>query len=147
MKLDIYTDGGCRPTNPGPGAWGYVVLEGDNKVIESSGFSNDTTNNKMELQAVIEALNYLYNMMYVDRGSFTVYSDSAYVVKGMNEWMEGWKKKDWVKVKNVKQWKQLDDLQSLFHYNIKFVHVRAHNGNKWNEYVDELCTETILEKQ
>ena len=145
MKINIYTDGGARPTNPGPGAWGFVILEDNTILLEDSDFEDGTTNNKMELQAVIQALNSLYTIKKPkDLPMITVHSDSAYVVKGMNEWMKGWKAKSWAKVKNVEYWQELDELRETYNNNIKFVHVKAHNGNQWNEYCDEMCTNTIL---
>ncbi|MBX2848415.1 MAG: ribonuclease HI, partial [Acidiferrobacterales bacterium] len=105
-KVEIYTDGACRG-NPGPGGWGALLLYGDEKK-EIYGGEDNTTNNRMELMAAIEALTAL------KRGcDLTLYTDSQYVRKGITEWIENWKKRNWQTaakkpVKNADLWKELD---------------------------------------
>ena len=152
MKIEIYTDGGCRKLDSlhstGPGSWGYVMLEDDSVVLEDSSYVHDTTNNRMELQAVTSALKALLSIKSADKlPMVTVNSDSMYVINGITVWIKNWKKKNFAKVKNVEFWKDLDSTVEKFNHNIKFVHVKGHNGNIWNEYVDEMCTQTIINKK
>ncbi len=137
-KYEIYTDGACS-NNPGPGAFAFIVIK-DNKEIERvSKKFEDTTNNKMELMAVIEALK-KYSKYEV-----VIYTDSEYVKKGITEWINNWKIKNWKTankkdVKNKDLWILLDELKNE---NIIFKWVRGHSGNHWNEEVDALAVETI----
>ena len=109
-KVDIYTDGACKG-NPGPGGWGAWLIAGENSK-ELCGGELNTTNNRMELMAVIEALNALNRSCDV-----VVHTDSQYVQKGISEWLEGWKARGWrtaskAPVKNVDLWMALDEAQS-----------------------------------
>lgn len=132
MKIDLYTDGSCLG-NPGPGGVGIVVIIGD-KVQDKLSFGDTmTTNNKMELQAAIAGIQYV-NDTY-DNPEITVYTDSNYVVRGINEWIVGWKKKKWNNVKNVELWQILDSISS----GCKFVWVKAHADNVYNNLADELA--------
>jgi len=134
----IYTDGGCDP-NPGVGGWGAVLMYGDH-YKELSGGEPETTNNRMELTAVIVALESLSRSCSIE-----LYTDSEYVKKGITEWMPGWKKKNWKRkggsLKNVDLWKALDVLNST--YEIDWRWVRGHSGDPLNERCDELATEQI----
>ncbi len=134
-KLQIYTDGSCNP-NPGPGGWGAVFLF-KGKKSEICGGQLDTTNNRMELTAVIEALRHLN-----ERRSVEVFTDSQYVQLGISQWIHSWKKSNWKRgkagsVKNVDLWKELDRLNQF--HDVKWHWVKAHSGTPWNEYVDQLA--------
>lgn len=137
QKVTIYTDGACRG-NPGNGGYGCVLLYTDSKdeihrKEFSEGFS-DTTNNRMELMAVIVAVEALKHPCKLE-----IYSDSKYVVDAFNQnWIEGWIKRNWKKVKNIDLWKRL--LAALEKHQYKFIWVEGHAGNKENERCDELAT-------
>jgi len=134
-NVQIYTDGACRG-NPGIGGWG-AILSCNGKVKEIYGGEQETTNNRMEMMAVIQALATL------TKGSdITLHSDSKYVLQGINDWMPNWKKKNWKTaakkpVKNVDLWKQIDQLAQ--EHSIKWVWVKGHSGNAGNERADELA--------
>ena len=142
----IYTDGSCLG-NPGPGGWGSVIFLGDQENsqarLEISGSQKDTTNNRMELTAVMESLN-----MFKEPATIKLVSDSEYVVKGANEWLEGWKKRQWRKsssnklVINSDLWQKLDGLLAL--HTVDLLWTRAHVGSKWNERADELAVQAAL---
>ena len=134
-KVTIYTDGACSG-NPGPGGWG-AVLSYKGKVKEISGAELETTNNRMELLAVIEALNILKRSCHV-----VIYTDSKYVLQGATEWMEGWKAKNWQKkggLKNVELWQALD--QAISRHTIEWQWVKGHSGDAGNERADALAVE------
>lgn len=134
-SLTIYCDGGCFP-NPGKGGWGFVCVENGD---EKSGGVLKTTNNRMELQAVLEVLDYC-KKNHPGR-VVRIFSDSQYAVRGCNEWRHGWKKKGWTKsggeLKNVDMWKLLD--AALEEVNAIFEWVKGHSQNKWNKRADELA--------
>jgi ribonuclease HI len=135
--LRIYTDGACRG-NPGPGGWG-VYSETDQKEI--CGFEQNTTNNRMELQAVIRAFDLLYDYQ---KGCHKIYTDSQYVYKGITQWRHTWKANNWTnskkkKIENMDLWRQLDLLVEAYP-NTTYEWVRAHNGNEGNERADKLAT-------
>lgn len=144
MKINIYTDGACRGNQfrENFGAWAYLI-DYNNKAYMTgqSSIIQNTTNNIMELTAVIKALEYLTNITD-PKTKITVYSDSTYIVMGINVWYKGWIKKNWKDVKNVELWKRLLELQNNF-YNITFQHIPGHSGNTGNEYVDKLCNEVM----
>jgi ribonuclease HI len=136
-EVVIYTDGACKG-NPGPGGWG-VVLQSGATVKELYGGERDTTNNRMELMAVIQALQALKRPCAV-----TLFIDSLYVLKGMTEWLAGWKAKGWrtadkKPVKNVELWQQLDELVTGRGHVIDWRWVRGHNGDPGNERADQLA--------
>ncbi len=139
-KVKIYTDGACSG-NPGKGGWGAVLIYGDNKK-EISGYSELTTNNKMELQAVIEALKLLKRQCEVE-----LYTDSVYVKDGITKWINNWKKNNWKTskkedVKNKELWIELDNLTQR--HNINWNWVKGHADNELNNRVDELARQEIL---
>ena len=140
IKVTIYTDGACSG-NPGPGGWGAVLMCNGN-IKEISGYNKNTTNNIMEITAVIEALKLLKYECEVE-----IYSDSAYVVNAFNQkWIENWKKNNWKnsnkeEVKNKELWEELDKLVSK--HKVKFIKVKGHADNKWNNRCDELATGEI----
>lgn len=134
-KVQIYTDGACRG-NPGIGGWG-ATLSYNGTVKEIYGGEQLTTNNRMEMTAVIEALSALTKASDV-----TLYSDSKYVLQGINDWMPNWKKRNWKTaskqaVKNVDLWQKIDQLAQA--HEIKWVWVKGHSGDPGNERADELA--------
>lgn len=140
VSVTIYTDGACSG-NPGPGGWGAVLIYGENKK-EISGGNKNTTNNIMEITAVIEALKCLKNECKA-----TVYSDSAYVVNCFNQgWIYNWKKNNWKTstkgpVKNKELWEELYTLVKK--YKVEFVKVKGHSDNELNNRCDELARSEI----
>lgn len=139
-KVIIYTDGACSG-NPGPGGWGAILMYKDNKK-EISGGRKDTTNNVMELTAVIEGLKMLKFPCDVE-----VYSDSAYVVNAFNQkWINSWIKNNWKTsgkepVKNKEIWQELYELTKI--HNVKFIKVKGHSDNEYNNRCDELARAAI----
>ena len=139
-NVTIYTDGACSG-NPGAGGWGAILMHGARKK-EFSGFEKETTNNRMELTAVIEALSKLKDVCTV-----SLYSDSAYVVNAINNgWLENWKKNGWIgsdkkPVKNIELWKALDVL--LNKHSVTFIKVKGHADNEFNNRCDQLATGEI----
>lgn len=137
--VEIYTDGACSG-NPGPGGWGAILRSGEQEK-EVSGFAWETTNNRMELTAVIEALRALKRPVTAH-----VYTDSQYVQKGISEWIQGWKRRGWrtaagQPVKNADLWQILDELASP--HCIKWLWVRGHAGHALNERADALARSAI----
>lgn len=137
----MYTDGACKG-NPGPGGWG-VLLRAGTLEKELCGGELGTTNNRMELRAVIEGLSALKRPCAV-----ALYLDSEYVRKGITEWIHGWKAKGWVTaarqpVKNVELWKQLDALVSQSGHRIEWHWVRGHSGHPGNERADALANRGV----
>lgn len=127
-QVDIFTDGACSG-NPGPGGWAALLrYAGVEKMI--SGGAENTTNNRMELQAAIEGLSALQTACAV-----RLYTDSQYVQKGMTEWMPGWQRKQFKDVKNVDLWQAL--LTASATHQVEWHWVRGHNGHAENERVDE----------
>ena len=139
-QVEIYSDGACSG-NPGPGGWGAVLLYGENKV-EISGFEKSTTNNKMELTAACEALKRLKEPCKVN-----LYSDSAYLVNAfLQGWLDKWIKNGWKRnkneeVKNVELWKELVKLADI--HEIKWIKVKGHADNEYNNRCDKLATDEI----
>lgn len=141
-KITIYTDGACSG-NPGIGGWGAILLYQEHKK-EIYGGDKYTTNNKMELTAVIEALSTLKR----ENCDIEIYTDSQYVKKGITEWLFGWKKNNWKNSKkqevlNRDLWEKLDILTSK--HNIEWFWVKGHNNNELNERADELARLGIKE--
>ena len=135
----IYTDGACSG-NPGPGGWGSVLLYNGHR-REMSGGDAETTNNRMEMMAVIQALESLKRPC-----SAMIYTDSVYVMKGITEWIEQWKKRGWKTaakkpVKNVELWQRLE--QAIHSHEVKWTWVKGHSGVPENERADELATTAI----
>ncbi|MEL6740304.1 MAG: ribonuclease HI [Planctomycetota bacterium] len=136
-RVELFTDGACSG-NPGPGGWAFLLRHPNSGAqIERSGAEPATTNNRMELMAVIEGLRVLTRPSSVE-----LYSDSKYVLDGLKSWLDGWKKRGWKTaskhpVKNVELWKQLDELRGS--HTLSFHWVAGHAGHPENERVDQLA--------
>jgi ribonuclease HI len=144
-QIILYTDGACKG-NPGPGGWAFVLQHPQSgKTLERFGSETETTNNRMELLAVIEGLKTLTKPSCVE-----IVSDSKYVLQGIEDWMPKWKKNGWRRkegnawkpVKNVDLWQILDQLTSL--HELTFRHVLGHSGHHFNERCDELASLAAL---
>ena len=138
----IYTDGACSG-NPGPGGWGSLLLYNGHR-RELSGGDADTTNNRMELMAVIMALEVLKRPCDI-----TVHTDSTYVMKGISEWLPQWKRRNWLTaakkpVKNVDLWQRLE--QAVTRHKVDWKWVKGHSGVSGNERADELARLAIPAK-
>ena len=141
QTVEIYTDGACRG-NPGPGGWGVVLIAGSRRKTMHGG-TLESTNNRMELTAVIKALNALKGGRQV-----ILYTDSKYVLDGINSWIDGWKSRGWKTaakkpVKNQDLWEALDNARGRHDINWKWV--KGHAGNAGNEEADELANRGIDE--
>lgn len=140
-SVTIYTDGACTG-NPGPGGWGAILRFGNHEK-EISGGEADTTNNRMELQAALEALRALTEPCEV-----ILYTDSEYLKKGITEWMPGWKRRNWKrkggKLANVDLWMKLDE--EIGRHEVDWRWVRGHAGHVMNERVDKLARKAIPKK-
>jgi len=141
MTYQIYTDGSCLRNPEGPGGWSFVVVGPEGaEITRGAGGEAVSTNNRMELTAAIQALK---AAAALPAGSkIQIVSDSQYVVKGISEWITGWKKRQWrtadkKPVKNDDLWRALDDLNGRIKVTWKWV--RGHDGNHWNEICDELA--------
>lgn len=135
MGVKIYTDGACKK-NPGKGGWAFVVVDEDDEMIYSeSGNEKLTTNNRMEMTAVIKALEYT-------SGETDIYTDSKYVYDGINSWIKKWKKNNWKTslgkdVLNEDLWKEMDALNDS---SVTWHWVKGHSGDKWNDVVDGIAS-------
>ena len=139
-KIHAYTDGACAG-NPGNGGWG-VYIELKDESVKLSGSEEGTTNNRMELRAVIEALKYVSN-----ETKLVIFTDSKYVMQGIQEWIKNWKINNWrtsqkKPVKNKELWQELDELVS--NRNIEWQWVKGHSGDFGNEIADKLATSAIM---
>ncbi len=147
-ELIIYTDGASRG-NPGPGGWGAVILV-DGYAMEIAGSAKKATNNQMELQAVLEVLS--DSATRAHNGPIVVFSDSAYVVNGLNSWIWGWEKKDWITstktpVENKEIWVKLLALLKELGSKLTVAKVKGHGGELYNERCDELAVSAALGKK
>jgi len=139
-KVIIYTDGACSG-NPGPGGWGAILMYKD-IMKEISGGMKETTNNIMEVTAVIEGLKLIKHQCEIE-----IYSDSAYVVNAFNNhWIDNWIKNNWINsskepVKNKELWLELNNL--VKQHKVKFIKVKGHSDNKYNNRCDELARAAI----
>lgn len=140
IEVQLYTDGACSG-NPGPGGWAFILIHlATGKQLERAGGERETTNNRMELQAVIEGLSTLKRPAAVE-----LFTDSVYVGKGLTEYMSKWKANGWRRkegtkfapVKNEELWRQLDAL--LATHKVKYTRVAGHSGHPENDRVDELA--------
>ena len=144
-EVILFTDGACSG-NPGPGGWAFILrhLQSGKELVRNGGEA-ETTNNRMELMAVIVGLRALKRPAVVE-----LVSDSTYVLQGLSTWMKGWKVNGWKRreggklkdVKNADLWKELDDLAAR--HQVHFTHVRGHSGHPENERCDQLAVEACL---
>jgi ribonuclease HI len=139
-KVEVFTDGACKG-NPGPGGWGAILRMGGHEK-ELSGGEPDTTNNRMEMTAVIRAFNALTEPCHV-----ALHTDSRYVIDGMTKWIEGWKRKGWINaskqpVRNADLWHDL--IEAAKRHRIDWVWVRGHNGHAENERADKLASDAAV---
>ena len=137
--INIWTDGACSG-NPGPGGWG-ALIKYDSSTKEISGSEKNTTNNRMEMMAVIKALKYIDT-----KSKINLYTDSKYVKEGITNWITGWKKNNWKNsknndVKNKDLWVELDILSQK--HNISWSWIKGHSGNIENDIADKLATQAI----
>lgn len=135
----IYTDGACRG-NPGPGGWAALLIYGQHKKTISGAEAN-TTNNRMELTAAIQALMTIRTNCKID-----LYTDSQYVQKGISEWLKAWKSRGWIKadkkpVMNADLWQRLD--AEAARHQVKWHWVKGHSGHPENDHVDQIANEAI----
>ena len=140
-RVTIFTDGACKG-NPGPGGWGAILISGGHRK-DIWGGEPETTNNRMELMAAIQALEALKKPCTVE-----LHSDSTYVLKGITEWMAGWKARGWKTgdkkpVKNEDLWKRLD--QARLRHDVKWKWVKGHAGHELNEHADALANRGVDE--
>ncbi len=140
VQVQLFTDGGCSG-NPGPGGWGFVLRHlSTGKEMEASGGERETTNNRMELQAVVEGLSVLKRPCRVE-----LLTDSVYVGRGISEWMPNWKRNGWQRIeggkrkplKNADLWKTLDGLIQT--HDVTYTRVKGHSGHPENDRCDELA--------
>ena len=141
-EVHLFTDGACSG-NPGPGGWGFILRHlASGKELEQSGGARETTNNRMELTAVVKGLEELKRACYVE-----LFTDSVYVGKGLTEWMAKWKDNGWKRregktlkpIKNEDLWRQLDQLVTT--HRLKYTRVAGHSGHPENERCDMLAVE------
>lgn len=141
--IKIYTDGGCSG-NPGPGAWAYIVIDGDNR-LQDSGSEAATTNNRMELSAVIEALKRIGGKAAAGR-VLEVYTDSRYVQQGISDWILRWERNGWrtaakKPVKNRELWQELRSLSR--NLDVRWHWLAGHAGHELNEECDRMVGEAM----
>lgn len=143
--LKVYTDGACSG-NPGPGGYAAIIIDGTGVEQVLSGSEKATTNNRMEMFAMIESLKAVRKLIEGEKEYHIDYFvDSQYLLKGINEWLEGWKKKNWKSstghIKNRELWEEIDELiQGL---KINWHWVKGHAGNKYNEKVDQIAVKEV----
>jgi ribonuclease HI len=140
-KVEIFTDGACKG-NPGPGGWGVLLRMGKHEK-EMAGSELDTTNNRMEMTAVIKALDAL-----IEPCEVVIHTDSRYVIDGMTKWIGGWKRNGWINsskkpVRNADLWHDL--LDATKRHKVEWQWVRGHNGHTENERVDRLASDAAGE--
>ena len=133
-KITVYTDGSCEP-NPGPGGWAAIILDGKEQTV-LKGFEKQSTNNRMELTAALEALRQIDPARAV-----ILYTDSQYLKNGVEKWLKDWKARNWKRrggpLLNVDLWKQISEV--IEQRKITWRWVKGHNGNPYNERVDRLA--------
>lgn len=140
-KTEIFTDGSSLG-NPGPGGWGVTVVSGDQVIKEMGGFETQTTNNRMELQAVIESVKYITAKKF---DNVIIHADSAYVLGGITQWVfnwerNGWKKADKKPVLNQDLWQELLNLTREYEGKLSWAKVKGHSGHVHNERADVIAT-------
>ncbi len=143
MKLEIFTDGSSLG-NPGPGGYGAVFVKEGKIIYELGGYDKQTTNNKMELQAVIETLKYVSHKFDLCE-EVVIHADSSYVLGGITAWVFNWEKNGWIKadkkpVLNKELWQELIGLVREFKGKLSWVKVKGHSGHEYNERADTIAT-------
>ena len=141
-KAEIYTDGSCDP-NPGPGGWAAIILDGKGKKV-LKGFSEESTNNRMELTAALKALESVDPSKPVK-----IYTDSQYLKRGVEEWLENWKAHSWKRkggvLANIDLWKKISE--EISRHKIVWRWIRGHSGNLFNEEVDRIAKQEIQNRR
>ena len=141
-KVEIYTDGSCDP-NPGPGGWAAIILDGEEKKI-LKGYSEDSTNNRMELTAALEALGSIDPSIPVK-----IYTDSQYLQKGVEEWLANWKAHNWKRkggvLANIDLWKKIS--VEIMRHKIIWRWIKGHAGNPYNEQADRIAKQEIQNRK
>ena len=142
QKIEIYTDGSCDP-NPGPGGWAAIIMDGKVKKI-LKGYSAESTNNRMELTAALEALKHVDALKPV-----RIYTDSQYLQKGVEEWLANWKARNWKRkggiLANIDLWKEISE--EIAHHKIVWRWIKGHAGNPYNEQADRIAMQEIVTKR
>lgn len=146
--IEVWTDGGCRPSNPGHGSYAFTVHEKTRVLHEECVYCGPTTNNIMELTASIRALEWCIENGYTEDNIY-LFTDSQYIQQGINVWSEKWEKRKWKtgnnkKVANQELWKKLIELKNKVKVNFQWV--RGHSGHPGNIRVDEMCTKKLVEE-
>ena len=147
-EYQIYTDGACSP-NPGAGGWAFILRSPNRTVATKFGYKADTTNNRMELQAVLEGLQHFINNIATSEDNIVLNSDSKYTIQGIMTWCRGWSRRGWLKkngdkVLNSYQWNEIFALKQKI--NLTCVHIRGHTGDLYNEMVDQLAVSARISK-
>lgn len=143
MKVVVFTDGACAG-NPGPGGWGAILVSPLGKVRELGGSEKQTTNNRMELTAALEALRSLAQVKKLSTKEIRIYTDSKYVIQGITSWVHGWKKNGWktaagTDVSNRELWETLGDAILENGFKVEWLYVPGHKGFSGNERCDEIA--------
>lgn len=144
-NITIFTDG-ASSGNPGPGGWGSIISF-EREVTELGGYEERTTNNRMELKAVLEALKFVIEQ-HKNNLPITLYTDSSYVANGITTWIKGWQKRNWInqagdQIANIDIWKDMAEV--LKDVSVKVIQISGHSGIPGNERVDEIATGYIKE--
>jgi len=141
-RVEIFTDGSCDP-NPGPGGWAAIILDGKEKKV-LKGFSEESTNNRMELTAALEALGSVDPSKPVK-----IYTDSQYLQKGVEEWLANWKARNWKRkggvLANIDLWKKISD--EIPKHKIIWRWIKGHAGNPFNEQADQIAKQEIINRK
>jgi ribonuclease HI len=147
--IEIYTDGAVSG-NPGPGGAAFIVVRDDENIFEKAFSFSHTTNNFCELFSVSEAIRYLIN---TNTPQGTIFSDSKYVVDGINKWLPGWENNDWRsssgnRIKNMELWQNISIYWKVITSicDISIHYVKGHSGNKWNNIADKLARGAVIQK-
>lgn len=133
--LEIYCDGSCRPHNPGPGRYGFVVVENNNKIHEWVGGKRSSNNAEMEVWALKAALMFVVEQALTE--AVVIHTDSGYCCSGYNSWMHNWVKANWKGKKYPTEWKEMYSIWQEYP-NVTVKWIAAHSGHRWNEYIDQL---------
>ncbi len=145
MICNLYTDGACQP-NPGAGGWAFII-DYDSISHAQKGGKEDTTNNRMELTAVLEGLKFFISYIYnIDQPILRICSDSKYLLLGMEQWLENWEKNNWRRtdkkpVLNTDLWKEINELKRQVQ--IEYKYIKGHSGHPENEKCDQLAVSMI----